>query len=289
MIDSILGAAYDEAEAVCIGVPYGDGASFGQGAEHGPRAIKAVLDENLELFDRITKTEPAYDFAFGYRELDQVTNKNLEAMVDTVTQILQQESRYTVLLGGTHSISIGAFQALAQHYNPDDITVVQIDAHLDLREDDSEYNDVDPSPYAHSTVMRHAHNLGFSLLPIGIRTMYSGEYTYAQAHTIPFFEWGRFDQPVPRYSEILEHITTKYVYVTLDVDGLDPSIAPATGTPVPDGLSLQYTEGLLHTLAASHSIIGSDVVETAPHTSTNITEYTAAHLVYKLLSLGTKT
>lgn len=286
MIDSILGSKYEEADAVVIGVPYEHTASFGTGSDEGPQKIKEVLDEQIELFDRFSKTEPAYDFKFAYKEFDDVKRYAPEHMVDVVSAELEKEKRFYVLIGGNHSVTIPSLKSLATKFTPSEVTVVQLDAHFDLREDDSDYNEVAPSPYAHCTVMRRAHELGFNILPVGIRTMFKGEFEYVTEHNIKYFEWGRFDTPTPTIADIISAIPTDKVYLTVDVDGFDPSVMPATGTPVPGGLSWEYGETLLREIMKQKEVVAADVVEVAPVEHSGQTEYAAGQLVYHMLTLS---
>ncbi len=286
MIDSIVGAPFSKADAVVIGVPYEETASFGEGASAGPQAVINVLHENLEFFDRYTHTSPAYDYAFSAKILDEVKTLSPEKMVAAVKDIISKEQRFFVLLGGVHSVSIGALQALAEKHNPSEITIVQIDAHFDIRNDDSDYNDENPGPYAHSTVMRRAHELGFQLLPIGVRTMSEDEYTYVHSNQISFYEWGRADIQTPTINEVISSIKTDKVYLTIDVDGFDPSVMPGTGTPVSGGISWEYGEALIRALMQNKEVIAGDIVEIAPMAGNVLTEYNAAQLVYHMLSLS---
>ena len=143
------------------------------------------------------------------------------------------------MLGGEHSVSIGYFQALAKKYNPKDVTILQIDAHCDLRNDDSDYSD-DPTNYAHSCVMRRASELGFPLVQVGIRTYSTDEYEYFsnKKNNVTTFEWGR--GKIPTIETLLKSFKTKYVYITIDVDGFDPAHMPGTGTAVQGGLEWWY-------------------------------------------------
>lgn len=285
MIESILGHAYTTADKVIIGIPYEQTASFGKGTKDAPLAIVDILHSQLELFNRYTKTVPVRTGKYGYKIFDEVTNLPPKQMVHFVENLITNEDRPFILLGGEHSVTIGALYALAKRHNPSDVTVVQIDAHLDLRVDDSEYKEINPSRFAHSTVMRHAHQLGYNILPIGIRTIFEDEYKYVKEHNIKYFEWGRYDIPEPSYKEILKSIKTKYIYLTIDVDGFDPAVMPGTGTPVPGGIDWKYGEGLVIELIKHKELIGADIVEVAPQEHTPRTEYNAAQLAYHLLSL----
>lgn len=269
------------ADAVVLGVPYERSASFGSGAAAGPEAIIACLDRQVELFERRTRTEPARMFKIAKRMLADVGALNPDEMVDKVASEVSRIDAFCALLGGVHSVSVGAMKALANKYTPSQVTVVQIDAHLDLRPDDSDYNDVDPSPFAHSCVMRRAVDLGYRTCSVGIRAYTSEEYQFAADNRLPVFEWGAGKDP--EIGDILSTIETEHVYITIDVDGLDPSVAPATGTPVPGGLSYAYCSALLETLALSKTIVGFDIVEVSPSSCSSLTEYTAAQLCYNMI------
>lgn len=284
MIDSILAHPYVEAEKVLIGLPYEQTASFEKGTAEGPQAIVEILHSQLEFFNRYSKNEPAREYKFGYKILDEIKSMSPEDMVNHVKNVVREENRPFVIVGGEHSVTIGALYGTAEKYNPEDVTVVQIDAHFDLREDDSEYNEKNPSRFAHSTVMRHAHTIGYKLLPIGIRTMYIDEYNFVKENDIKYHEWGRYDKEIPTIREIIEQIETPYVYLTIDTDGFDPSVMPGTGTPVPGGLEWSYGEGLIMEIAKNKKVIGSDIVELIPQKQSVQTEYNVAQLAYNLLT-----
>jgi agmatinase len=285
MVESIINCeALEDADAVVIGVPYGHGASFGQGAAQGPAAIVACLNRQIELFERLTRTEPAHRYRIAHRMLDTVGALPPDAMVEQVCQAVQGVDAFAIRLGGIHSVSIGALQAHAARGSAREVTVLQIDAHLDMRDDDSDYNDRDPSRYAHSCVMRRARELGFQTCSVGIRAYAGDEYRYAQRERLPVFEWGKDGEPP--IEAILAAIRTDRVYLTLDVDGFDPAVAPATGTPVPGGLSWAYGTRLLRELFLAKDVIGADIVEVAPVAGSGLTEYAAAQLCYNMLAYG---
>jgi N1-aminopropylagmatine ureohydrolase len=283
MVASIINwSEPDSADAVLISAPYEHGASYGAGASRGPAAIVACLDRQIELFERHTRTEPALDYRIAHRLLAEVGELAPEAMVEQVAAAGARTAPFTILLGGTHAVSIGALRAHAARGRPDEVTIVQIDAHLDMRDDDSDYNDRDPSRYAHSCVMRRARELGFQTCSVGIRAYSREEHLYALAETLPVFEWGRGAEPP--IEAVLGAIATERVYVTIDVDGFDPSVAPATGTPVPGGLTWAYGTRLLRELFLTKAVIGADIVEVAPVAGSGLTEYAAAQLCYDMLA-----
>ena len=271
----------EDADAVLIGVPYEHGASFGTGAAAGPAAIVACLDQQIELLERHTGTEPAQRYAIAHRMLEAVGHLPPELMVRRVADAVLRCDAFVMLLGGIHSVSIGALRAHSMRSPADDVTVVQIDAHLDMREDDSDYNNHDPSRYAHSCVMRRARELGFRTCSVGIRAYARCELRYALEERLPVFEWGKDVEP--DIDTILDAIRTDRIYLTVDVDGFDPTVTPATGTPVPGGISWNYGTRLLRELFLAKEVIGADIVEVAPVASSGLTEYAAAQLCYDML------
>ena len=282
MAESIINcASVEDADAVLIGVPYEHGASFGTGAAAGPAAIVACLDQQIELLERHTGTEPAQRYAIAHRMLEAVGHLPPELMVRRVADAVLRCDAFVMLLGGIHSVSIGALRAHSMRSPADDVTVVQIDAHLDMREDDSDYNNHDPSRYAHSCVMRRARELGFRTCSVGIRAYARCELRYALEERLPVFEWGKDVEP--DIDTILDAIRTDPIYLTVDVDGFDPAVTPATGTPVPGGISWNYGTRLLRELFLAKEVIGADIVEVAPVAGSGLTEYAAAQLCYDML------
>jgi agmatinase len=219
MVASIINCARpEEADAVIVSAPYEHGASFGGGASQGPAAIVACLERQIELFERHTQTVPADDYRIAHRLVDGLGELAPAAMVERVAAARARSAPVTLLLGGNHTVTIGALQALARE-RPETVTVLQIDAHLDLRDDDSDYNDHDPSPFAHSCVMRRACELGFRTCSVGIRAYSRDEQRFALDNGLPVFEWGR--GAAPAVEAVLAAIRTERVYLTLDVDGFD--------------------------------------------------------------------
>lgn len=278
-----------KADVVLLCVPYDVTASFRKGAVDGPAAIVNSLKYQMETYDRYARSAPAPNRKVALRELTGINESSPEDMVARVKDEYQKHlanDAFVMMLGGEHSVSTGAFQALAQHFKPKDITVFQIDAHLDLRNDDSDYSDSPHGKFAHCTPMRRAHELGFNLVQVGIRAYSEEEMDYARRHGTIVFEWGI--GKIPGVSEIVEAVSTDLVYVTIDVDGLDPSQMPATGTPVPGGLEWYYTIDLIRELFRRKKIVGADIVEVAPRSFDVVTEYGAAQLCYTMLCLREK-
>ncbi|MBU0984606.1 MAG: agmatinase [candidate division Zixibacteria bacterium] len=275
-----------KAEVVLLCVPYDHTASFRKGTCDGPAAIVNSLRYQMETYDRYAGAMPASNRTVALSEL---TGINDLAPSDMVARVKDEYVRhldtgaFVMMLGGEHSISTGAFQALASRMEAQTITVVQIDAHFDLRPDDSDYNDTPHGMYAHCTPMRRAHELGFNLVPVGIRAYSQDEMDYARKNGLTVFEWGGGEPPA--VADIVKAIPTDQVYLTIDVDGFDPSCMPATGTPVPGGLDWYYGVDLIREVFARKQVVGADVVEVAPRPHDVVTEYGAAQLCYTMLAL----
>jgi len=276
----------NKADVVLVSAAYEKTVSSHKGTVNGPKKVVECLNTQIEFFDRKFKTEVNNFVKIAHKNLGNLEKlspiKVLQKIKTTCRKFIKND-KFVFLLGGEHSVSIGLFQALAKKYNPKDVTILQIDAHCDLRENDSDYSD-NPSLFAHSTVMRHASSLGFPVVQVGIRTYSKEEYKYFSnlKNNIKVFEWGLEKQPTIK--EILKSIKTKYLYITIDVDGFDPAYMPGTGTPVQGGLSWYYGVHLIEKAIAKSQLIGADIVEVSPIPESVLTEYGTAQLVYTIIA-----
>lgn len=286
MIKSIINTKNTkEADVIILSAPYEKTASSRKGTVNGPRAIIKCLEEKLEFFDRQFKNETIDFVKITHTELKNISKLSPEKSVLKIKQETEKiinKDKFVFLLGGEHSVSIGVFQALAEKYNPKDITILQIDAHCDLRNDDSDYSKK-PSKFAHSCVMRRASELGFPLVQVGIRTYDKSEYEYFNnpKNNVKVFEWGK---KIPEIANIIKSINTKYVYISIDVDGFDPSFMPGTGTPIQGGIEWYYGMELLEQAIYTKELIGADIVEVSPQKDSVLTEYGAAQLFYSMIT-----
>lgn len=258
-------------------VPYEQTVSYGRGCARGPEAILAASHE-VELFDEELKTEP-YHSGIGTQEPLPVTASGPEVMVDalqTEVEALARAGKTVITLGGEHSLTAGPVRAYQKLYP--DLSVLQVDAHADLRES---YQDC---AYSHASAMRRVRDTVRTTVGVGIRNLSAPEYDYFQntddCHL--FFAHTRdkeglwIDHAIERLSE--------HVYVTIDLDGLDPSIMPAVGTPEPGGLAWEEVLELLHRVTRSRKVVACDVVELAPIGGLHAPDFIAARLVYKLIA-----
>ena len=285
MAQSIINAKKGEkADVLLISAPYDLTASFHKGTAEGPQKVVDCLHTQIEFFDRRYKVESPEKIKIAHEEIAGLRKMApAEAHQAVLKACGESTAELTFLLGGEHSVSFGALKALAKKHNPKDVTIFQIDAHCDLRIDDGDYSDGEPTEYAHSAVMRRAHEMGFNLVQVGIRAFSKDEHDYFTSNkNITVFQWGA--GKVPTIAKVLSAVKTKKVYVSIDVDGIDPAYMPGTGTPVQGGLEWYYTLRLLEAVIEKRQLVGADVVEVSPVSDNVLTEYGAAQIVYNMIN-----
>lgn len=287
MINTVINTKkIEEADVVILSVPYEKTTSSRKGAENGPKEIIKSLDNKLEFFDSRYKCEPNMFLKTTHKILRNISFLNPEKALQKITseyENILNKNKFIFMLGGEHSVSLGAFKALSKKINPQDITILQIDAHCDLRNNDADYPHSKISNLAHSCVMRRASELGYNILQVGIRTYSKEEYEYFSnpKNKVTVFEWNKEIVPMEK---ILDSIKTKYLYLTIDVDGFDPAYMPGTGTPVQGGLSWYYGLDLIEKSIENRELIGADIVEVSPMKDSVLTEYGAAQILYNIIS-----
>lgn len=275
------------ADVVLLAAPYDKTSSFGKGADRGPRALEYSFNTQLELYERYTHTMPARACRIAFDRSLRIARLAPEKMIARVARRFSsyyQAGKFIILVGGEHSVSVGAFRALAGQ--AENTTIVQIDAHADLRDSDADYHDVNPTKYAHACVMRRAiEDYGFKTVQIGIRAYSHDEREYIKKRKLTVFEWGIKKHSIP---SIIRSIQTKNVYLTIDLDGIDPAFLPATGTPVQGGLDWYYAIELVREIFRNKNVLAADVVELAPRPNDHRTEYGAAQLCYLMIGCKLK-
>ena len=265
-------ATSEKSKIVLIPVPYDGTSSWKKGADKGPKAFLEA-SENMELYDIETDSEV---YKQGIYLSQPVTESSSpEAMVEAVTEKVKSylnRNKFVTLFGGEHSISIGAIRAFSRHY--ENLTVVQIDAHADLRES------YEGSKCNHACALYEA-NQTTNLIQVGIRSMDQSEKSVMNydnvffAHEIESDDYW-IEQAVERMTDT--------VYITIDLDGFDPSLFPATGTPEPGGLFWYETLRFLREVFKEKNVVGFDLVELCPSPSLYASDFLAAKLYYKMLS-----
>lgn len=256
-------------------IPYERTVSYGAGTAQGPQSI-IEASEQLELWDGYSKpgelgiyTRPTIDTEGSEQEIMQ---RITSAVKDIVC-----DGGMPVAIGGEHSIT-GAIMHGLVDAGVTDFGVVQIDAHADLRDA------YEGNPLSHASAMRRVVDLGIPLFQLGIRAFCEEEIEARKQYGVHHLD---ADVLVPK--NIMEFILPENfpskVYFTLDIDGMDPSIFPSTGTPVPGGLGWYQTLSLFESVAKQRQIIGFDLMEFAPIAGFHAYEFAASQLLYKMMGI----
>lgn len=275
---------YAKAKYAVLPIPYDSTTSFQTGTREGPAAIIRA-SQQVELFDEELEGE---FYKAGVATLDPLAPnmagpKEMHDDIYAAARRVVRDGKFLFGLGGEHSITSGLVRAVMGKHKK--LSVLQIDAHLDLR------NEWEGSPWSHASVMRRVLDLDASIVSVGIRNVSREEHRFLGA--------GRADST--RRPTKVEVVTARQccmdddwgdrvlnalgdtVYVTIDIDGFDPAFAPGTGTPEPGGLDWHQVTGLLRLVAAEKRIVAADIVEVMPIPGQAVTEFLAARLAYKLL------
>lgn len=269
--------SYEQSKYVIQSVPYEHTSSYLAGSEKGPAAI----------------LEASHFVEFYDEELDQETFRkggictlealNFEGKVDSdavdlieeATTKLLNDNKFVISLGAEHTVTFGFVKAHLKKYP--NLSVLQIDAHSDLRQA------YQGNPYSHASVMARVNDLGVKIGQAGIRAQCIEEADLIKSspniHTVYAHQVRRNPNWI---TELVDHLSDE-VYITIDADGLDPSIMPAVGTAEPNGLFWEETMQLLKTTCERKKVIGFDIVECAPMEGSILSEFTLAKLLYRLL------
>lgn len=264
----------DTSKVVIVPVPYDGTSTYMKGADKGPEAILQA-SPNLEFYDIQTDSEV---FTEGIYTDDPVAeNASPEAMSAAVHKRIAgwlNDGKFPVLLGGEHSVSIGAIEAMAAKYK--NLTILQLDAHSDLRDD------YEGSAHNHACVMARAKDL-CPIVQVGIRSMDVGEKKNMDKSRV-FFAHDICDGQGRGWIDKCVSMLTDNVYVTIDLDAFDPSVLPATGTPEPGGMTWYEVTALLKKVFKTKNVVGCDVVELCPRPQHWGSDFLAAKLVYAMLT-----
>ena len=266
-------ATLENSKVMLVTVPYDGTSTWGKGADKGPELFLDA-SENMELYDIETATEPYLEGVYLAGEVTE--DSSPEAMTEAVYQktkeMLQHEDKLFTLFGGEHSVSIGSIRAVGEKY--ENLTVLQLDAHTDLR------------PEFHGSTSNHAcavfeANQKHNLVQIGIRSCDVEEMQY-----VPKGQcfWAHEIAENPNWIEDVLSKVSGNVYITIDLDAFDPSIAPSTGTPEPGGLAWYPTLKLLKKVFEKCNVVAFDIVELMDSANPKPTAFLAAKLYYKMLA-----
>lgn len=265
-------AKLENSKIVLIPVPYDGTSTWQKGADKGPDAFLNA-SENMELYDIETDSEVYQQGVFLADAVTESTSP--EAMVDAVHEITKKfinKNKFVTVFGGEHSISIGTIRAFNECFN--NLTVLHIDAHADLRK---EYQG---SACNHACAVYEA-SQNTNLIQIGIRSMDAIEKTVMDLDKT-FFAHEMVTND--NWMDDAIDLMTDNVFITFDLDALDPSILPSTGTPEPGGLFWYETLEFLKQVFQEKNVVGFDIVELCPNENEKSSDFLAAKLYYKMLS-----
>ena len=274
--DEVAPVPFESAPIVVLPLCYEGAVSYGTGCREGGLALLAASGQ-MECLDEQT-LKPWVNRGIHTQAPCYPEGAPGEAVADmeaAADRILSAGKRL-LSLGGDHAVSIGPITAAARRYP--DMAVIQVDAHLDLRDT---WNG---SRFNHACVMRRAAaDMGLRILPIGIRSVAPEERDFAAANGIVPVYAHQIHDNGGWLNRIREGLPEK-VYLTIDVDGLDPSIMPGTGTPEPGGLDYRQLLSLIHLLGRRTRVVAADIVELVKLPGNQVSEYTAARIAQKIIT-----
>ncbi len=265
---------WDDCRVAFLSVPYDLTCSYGSGTRRGPLAILEA-STHMELFDEELRTEPS---RLGFHTLDplEALASGPEEMVrhirDYVRPVIEAD-KFPVLLGGEHTVTLGIAGSLKEKYPG--LSFLQLDAHADLREE------FEGTRFSHACVGRRLAEIA-PLAQVGIRSLSPEEYAFWKNSKIHTLFWHELVD-IPDWPENRIPNLTDEVYITIDLDVLDPGIMPSVGTPEPGGLQWRELTRFLRRVSRRHKIVGFVVVELSPIPGLVGPDFLAAKLVYRLL------
>jgi agmatinase len=268
---------FKTARVLVLPIAYEGTVSYGTGTGAGATAI-VDASRNMELYDEETDAEV---YKIGIHTLEEFTPRETpEAMMNALyerSKELLHEEKFLCSLGGEHSVSAPVIRAHAEKFH--NLSVLQIDAHADLRD---EY---DGTPHSHASIMaRVVRDLRIPSVQVGIRSISADEARLLDSGIPTKIFWAKDIVGRTDWIDAAIDSLTENVYLTIDIDGLDPSLVPTTGTPEPGGLGWYEVLALIRKLAEKRRVIGMDLVEFSKTDNSDAPAFLCAKLVYKTLS-----
>lgn len=263
---------YSESGIIIVPVPYDETSTWMKGADKGPDAILEA-SVNLEFYDIETLSEA---HLAGINTIASVLEKEtpeklVNAVYDRVLSLLT-EKKFPVVIGGNHTVSIGAIKAFSEYF--ENLSILQLDAHADLRQV------YEGSKFNHACAMARAREYS-PIVQVGIRSMSAEELPFVDKDRIFFSHELYYDKNL--YNIALEKLSDN-VYITIDLDVFDPSVMPSTGTPEPGGPAYFEIMHFMKDVIKSRNVVGFDVVELCPSVTNKSPDFIAAKIIYQLLS-----
>lgn len=263
---------YDESGIVIVPVPYDETSTWMKGADKGPDAILEA-SVNLEFYDIETLSEAHLKGIFTVPPvLQKESPEKLSADVYYRILTLLSENKFPVIIGGNHTVSIGAIKAFAEYF--DNLTVLQLDAHADLRQV------YEGSGLNHACSMARAREYA-QVVQVGIRSMSAEEVPFIDRDRMFYSHELFYNKNL--YKKAIDKLSGN-VYITIDLDVFDPSLMPSTGTPEPGGPEYFELVHFLRDVIKNRNVVGFDVVELCPSPTNKSPDFVAAKIIYQLLS-----
>jgi agmatinase len=270
-------ADWNRSKVCIVPVPYDSTTSFQSGARRGPEAIIAA-SKNLELFDSELMQDTSKCGIYTMGELEPNVNspfENSQRVEAAVAQVLAAK-KLPVILGGDHSITLGAVRAAKKKFP--DIGMLVFDAHPDLMDE------FEGSKFGHANVTRRVHELGVPVALAGVRSATRDELAYARQEKLVIVHPRDLIKNPEAIHRALSSLPRR-IYLSIDIDVFDPGEMPATGTPEPGGLHWYDMMDILHRLVAEKEIVAFDVVELCPIPGNVAPDFLATKLIYRLIGL----
>ena len=267
-------------EEKVVVVPFGleKTVSYGGGTSKGPNEI-IKASHQVELFDEDLNKEPYKHIGIKTLKPFPIKKNIIDALkqIENINKILLDKKKFPLTLGGEHSLTAGAIRPFVKKFGK--ICLLHFDAHADLR------NSYNGNKFSHASAIRRClDNSNVSLISFGIRNISLSEIPFMKKNKKRIKIYWAKDKLRWNLSEFKKIIKNKKVYLTFDVDGLDLSIMPATGTPEPGGLFWDETMNIIKIAAQSSHIVGADINELSPIKGFNSYNFLAAKLAYKIIS-----
>ncbi len=266
--------SFEKAKAVVLPVPYGKTVSYRKGTEKGPNAIMEASDK-LELFDEELQKE-VYRVGINTQEPVSVKDLSSKSMIDVVEKRvlnIYKNKKIPVVLGGEHSVTIGAVKAAKREFN--DLSVLYFDSHYDLKDSYEGFK------YSHACVARRLLEIA-PIVEIGVRSLSKDEKDFLPNNKVKIIsmEGVRKNQD---WRNKIKNSLSKNVYISIDLDVFDPSIMPSVGTPEPGGFGWYEFLDAIRDVITNRNIVGFDVVELCPIKNMISADFMAARLIYKTI------
>lgn len=268
---------FQSARIVVFPIAYEGTVSYGTGTSAGAMAI-IDASRNMELYEEETDSEV---YKIGIHTIEEFQPlATPETMMNAVYQKskgLVSSGKFLCMLGGEHSVSAPVIRAHVEKYH--NLSVLQIDAHADLRDS------YDGTPHSHASVMaRVVKDMRIPSVQVGIRSISAEEARSLEEDLPTKIFWAKDIVGRTDWIDNAVNSLTDNVYLTIDIDGLDPSLVPTTGTPEPGGLGWYETLKLIKTLAKKKRIVGMDLVEFSKTDNSTAPAFLCAKLIYKALA-----